>query len=176
MFIGSLSPAADKEAAEKFIGDCRKEFYDATHNCFAYRIHPDDFRFSDDGEPSGTAGKPILSMIDKYELQLAVLVVTRYFGGTKLGTGGLIRAYSACAEAAIAHSKIIKSAILEEFKIAYPFDMINKVQHAAQNHHARIQQDASPEGMISTIDAPPSRIEKLREELISATAGKVRFL
>ena len=97
-FIGIISPVADKVNAEKILIEIRKEFRNATHNCFAYRINSQEFRYSDDGEPSGTAGRPILSMIDKYQLQRVVLVVTRYFGGTKLGTGGLIRAYSQSAD------------------------------------------------------------------------------
>lgn len=85
------------------LDDIRKEFYDATHNCYAYRLGSKglDFRAADDGEPSGSAGKPILFMLQKYDVSDALLVVTRYFGGVKLGVGGLSRAYSECAAMAL---------------------------------------------------------------------------
>ncbi|MEJ2633688.1 MAG: YigZ family protein [Calditrichia bacterium] len=175
-FIGTLSPAENETDAEKFLESIRKEFHNATHNCFAYRVDESVFRYSDDGEPSGTAGRPILSMIDKYHLIKVVMVVTRYFGGTKLGTGGLIRAYSECAEEAVKGSRIRKKLIYEQLRISYPFEMINKVQHLVQKYEARIQDDASPEGMVSVIGIAPSRIEEFKTELISATAGKAEFL
>ncbi|MDR0927724.1 MAG: YigZ family protein [Ignavibacteria bacterium] len=99
-FIGYAAPATDKDSAVAYLDAIRSKHFDATHNCFAYQIGCDgnDFRSSDDGEPSGTAGKPILLAIKKYEVSDIIVVVTRYFGGTKLGVGGLIRAYSDAAE------------------------------------------------------------------------------
>ncbi len=102
-FTATVLPAADKSQALQRLDDVRKEFYDATHNCFAYRLGFDglDFRAADDGEPSGSAGKPILFMLQKYDVSDVLLVVTRYFGGTKLGVGGLARAYSESASMAL---------------------------------------------------------------------------
>lgn len=95
-FIASASPATDRDAAMAFLRQVRNEFHDATHNCFAYTLGFDglEFRYSDDGEPSGTAGKPILFEIKKYKLSDSICIVTRFFGGTKLGVGGLARAYA----------------------------------------------------------------------------------
>jgi putative IMPACT (imprinted ancient) family translation regulator len=89
-FIGSLAPAKSKDEAMLYIDDIRKEFYDATHNCFAYRIGAQglNFRTADDGEPNGSAGKPILFSIQKADVSDVVVVVTRYFGGTKFRSGG----------------------------------------------------------------------------------------
>lgn len=102
-FIGSVAPVRSKEEALGYIDDIRKEFYDATHNCFAYRLGAQglNFRTADDGEPSGSAGKPILFVLQKFDISDVVAVVTRYYGGTKLGVGGLARAYSDAAEAAL---------------------------------------------------------------------------
>ncbi len=102
-FIANAIPSKDSTSAIEHLKSVKSKYFDATHNCFAYRIGFDgaEFRASDDGEPSGTAGKPIHFMITKYELSDILVVVTRYFGGTKLGVGGLVRAYSDSAEAAL---------------------------------------------------------------------------
>lgn len=176
LFIGHLAPAADREQAEAFINQIRSRYHNATHNCFAYRIDENIFRFSDDGEPSGTAGKPILSTIDGHGLRQIVLVVTRYFGGTKLGTGGLIRAYSQCAEQTIQNATIVKKAYFRLLKVAYPFSLINKVQHLAHKYQARIHQDASENGMIASISVLPSRLERFKEALVSETSGQIIFI
>jgi uncharacterized YigZ family protein len=175
-FIGSAAPADLKEEAESFIEEIRRTHHNATHNCFAYRIDRSLFRYSDDGEPSGTAGRPILNMIDKYQLQRAVLVVTRYFGGTKLGTGGLIRAYSEAAEATIQQAKILKKNIYLELSLEYPFEIINKVQHLVQKFDGHISDDADVNGMISRVKIFSSRQEPFLKELKELTAGKVKII
>ncbi|MFP4529013.1 MAG: IMPACT family protein [Candidatus Kapaibacterium sp.] len=98
-FIAQAAPVADKDEALMFLESVRAKHYNANHNCFAYRIGYDglEFRASDDGEPSGSAGKPILFEIKKHNVSDIIVVVTRYFGGTKLGVGGLARAYSEAA-------------------------------------------------------------------------------
>ena len=99
-FIATAIPVRSKEQAMTNLEQIRAEFYDATHNCYTYRLGLGgfDFRTADDGEPSGTAGKPMLFMLQKYDVSDVLLVVTRYFGGTKLGVGGLARAYSDAAQ------------------------------------------------------------------------------
>ncbi len=98
-FIATAANVDSKEDAMKFLEKIKLEFYDASHNCFSYRIGPGglDFRAADDGEPAGSAGKPILFAIKKFGLSDVIVVVTRFFGGTKLGIGGLARAYSEAA-------------------------------------------------------------------------------
>lgn len=99
-FIATCTPISSRESAIERLTRIRAEFYDATHNCYAYRLGLSglDFRFSDDGEPNSTAGKPILFMLQKYEVSDVLLIVTRYYGGIKLGVGGLSRAYADAAE------------------------------------------------------------------------------
>lgn len=93
-FIAHVFHVLSKHQAESVYSNIKRKYHDATHNCFAYRISADVFRYSDDGEPSGTAGLPIYKILDNKDLSQTIIIVTRYFGGTKLGTGGLIRAYS----------------------------------------------------------------------------------
>lgn len=108
-FIGRCFPVTSEEAALSLLGDIRKKHWDATHNCFAYRIGETASiaRFSDDGEPGGTAGMPIMDVLRSKELTDVLVVVTRYFGGVLLGAGGLVRAYSRSAADAVAEAGIV---------------------------------------------------------------------
>ena len=96
-FIAHVFHVINKHQAESVYSNIKRKYHDATHNCFAYRISEDEFRYSDDGEPSGTAGLPIYKILENKDLSQTIIIVTRYFGGTKLGTGGLVRAYSDAA-------------------------------------------------------------------------------
>lgn len=109
-FIGYAAPAHTEEEAQAFLQQIRAKHRDATHNCYAYQVgeHNQYQRSSDDGEPSGTAGRPILEVVKGSGLSDVIVVVTRYFGGTLLGTGGLVRAYSATAQAALASAKRVR--------------------------------------------------------------------
>jgi len=122
-FIATAAPVSNIEAAMEFVNSVRADFFDATHNCFAYQIGWDcnTFRAVDDGEPSGSAGKPILSSIQKFEISDVAVVVTRYFGGTKLGVGGLVRAYSSATEEvlSICQKKIIHRTLPVQINCRY---------------------------------------------------------
>ncbi len=106
-FIGNLYPVTGEENAKSLISGLRKKYFDATHNCYAWRIHPELERASDDGEPAGSAGKPILQVLKGNGLTNVLVVVTRYFGGTKLGIGGLVRAYSETALKVVGEAKVV---------------------------------------------------------------------
>ena len=114
-----------------------------------------------------------MRMIEKYNLEKVLLVVTRYFGGTKLGTGGLIRAYGESAEETIMQAKIAKIENFEYLKVRYGFDLINKIQYVAKNFDAMVKDDADSNGMISTIRVLPSKLNAMQAELITQTAGKI---
>ena len=107
-FICSLQRAESEEEAKSFIKDIKKEYWDATHNCSAYIIDEQQQRSNDDGEPSGTAGIPMLEVLRKQQVVQVAAVVTRYFGGVKLGAGGLIRAYSGAVAQALAEAGLAK--------------------------------------------------------------------
>ncbi len=116
-FIGYAKPVKTEEEAMEFITKIRKKHGDATHNCYAYMLANGSARYSDDGEPQGTAGVPILSVIQKGGFTDAVIVVTRYFGGILLGAGGLVRAYSAAARDAVSAAKVVAYAEYLEFRV-----------------------------------------------------------
>ena len=112
-FIAQIAPAQTEEEAQAFIEKIKKQYWDARHNCWAYSIGEKQpaLRCSDDGEPSGTAGKPMLEVLTGQELHNVVAVVTRYFGGTLLGTGGLIRAYTKSTQEGIKESMVIEKCL-----------------------------------------------------------------
>jgi uncharacterized YigZ family protein len=172
-FIATADNVSDKEAAEDFVDEIRKIYYDASHNCFAYRINDSVLRYSDDGEPSGTAGKPILDMLDKYRLLKTVLVVTRYFGGTKLGTGGLVRAYRSGAENLLESAGIVKKQNYQILRLQYPFNMTSRVQQLVRTLKGTIKEDATTRGVIARVQIVPSKIEQFIHRVTDITAAQV---
>lgn len=140
-FIGTAIPIESEVEAEEFINSMRKKYYDATHNVFAYQLGERNElqRSSDDGEPSGTAGKPILDILKNEDIKNVAVVVTRYFGGTLLGTGGLVRTYSKCAKDALISSQIIEKVLYQEFEISVDYNLSGKVQFEMLNKNYTIK-------------------------------------
>lgn len=130
-FIGYAKPVESEEDAIKFIEEIKFKHKDATHNVPAYVIGPNNNiqRYSDDGEPSGTAGIPILEVLKKENLRNVVVVVTRYYGGVKLGTGGLVRAYIKGAKIALEASKIVEKILYKRLKVRVDYTLLGKVQN-----------------------------------------------
>ncbi|MBN2857394.1 MAG: YigZ family protein [Candidatus Delongbacteria bacterium] len=129
-FIGRLYRIESRDDAELKLDEIRKKYYDATHNCFAYSAGIEDpavTRSSDDGEPSGTAGRPMLTVLESSGLKNVLLVVTRYYGGTNLGTGGLIKAYTEASKAVIAAAEIEEVEIRTDIRFSYSYDMTSLV-------------------------------------------------
>lgn len=176
VFIGSISPVAGRDEAETFLETIRGQFHDATHNCFAYRIDEAEFRFSDDGEPSGTAGKPILAMIDKYSLLQVALVVTRYYGGIKLGTGGLIRAYSQCAEETVQKCKLKKFVRYHFLKIQYPYNLTRQIHYVTAKHQGIIDTSTFDTAVSSVVKIPAQQQQAFERELLQTGEGQVQII
>jgi len=130
-FIATVRLVENEEEALAFIEEMRKKYWNATHNCFAYVIgeHREIVRCSDDGEPSGTAGKPMLDVLLGEELYNTAVVVTRYFGGTLLGTGGLVRAYSKAVQEGLAQSRIIEKQYGTILEIGTDYQGLGKIQY-----------------------------------------------
>jgi len=128
-FLSFAYPVTDEEKVKPLIDKIRKEHHEARHHCYAYMIGYERivWRSNDDGEPSGTAGRPILGQINSFGLTNILIVVSRYFGGTLLGTGGLINAYMLAAAAAIQNAGIIECTIQELYEIIFPFMSMNDV-------------------------------------------------
>ncbi len=130
-FIADIAPARSKEEVEEFLTKIRKEFHDATHHCFAYRLGADamQVRSADDGEPAGTAGKPILLVLTSRKITNVLLVVTRYFGGTKLGTGGLARAYAEAAQQVVSMSKVVRVYLTRGVTLEVHYEDVPRMEH-----------------------------------------------
>ncbi|WP_337969715.1 YigZ family protein [Virgibacillus salexigens] len=137
-FIGYVKRAETEQEAQAFIQGIKKKHHDATHNCSAYLIgeHDQIQKANDDGEPSGTAGVPILEVLKKQQLKDTVVVVTRYFGGIKLGAGGLIRAYGNTTTQAIKTTGVIQRQRMQGFSITVDYTLSGKLEHALrQSEH-----------------------------------------
>ena len=130
-FIGTAKAVADEEEALEFIREVKKRHYEATHNVYAYILGDDNNiqRFSDDGEPSGTAGVPVLEVLKKNDLRNVCAVVTRYFGGIKLGKGGLVRAYSKGAAAALEASEVIWRTLYKVVAVKVDYTLLGMMQN-----------------------------------------------
>ena len=128
-FISYILPVKTEEEVKDILEEYRKRYYDARHVCWAYMLgaEREDFRANDDGEPSGTAGRPILGQINSYELTDVLIIVVRYFGGTLLGTGGLVRAYRDAAAAAIENATVLEKTIDDTFLIHFEYPLLNEV-------------------------------------------------
>lgn len=128
-FIAYAFPVTNEEAVKNHLAELRKEHFSARHHCYAFRLGPDKqhFRANDDGEPSGTAGKPILGQIQSNDLTNVLIVVVRYFGGTLLGVSGLIAAYRGAAADAVANANIIEKQVKEVYELHFPYDAMNAV-------------------------------------------------
>lgn len=130
-FITAASPVAAEQDAQAFVDGVRREFWDAAHNVYAFVVgeHNEIARSSDDGEPSGTAGRPVLEVIRRENVHYCVVVVTRYFGGTLLGAGGLVRAYSSAAREGLYAAGIARAEPMREVRFVIEYPMLGKVQN-----------------------------------------------
>lgn len=136
-FIATLYEANSKEEAERILQDTRKKYYDAKHNCYAYIIQKIE-KCSDDGEPSGTAGAPLLSLLKSANLTNVIIIVTRYFGGILLGTGGLVRAYTEVAQKAIGNAKIVLKDYGVQYEIEISYNNLKELQYICKKLKIKI--------------------------------------
>ncbi|MDK2976814.1 MAG: hypothetical protein PWP06_1289 [Candidatus Marinimicrobia bacterium] len=177
-FLGHAYPVISENQAETVLKEVRKTYYDATHNCYAWRVgtgKDELFRYSDDGEPSGTAGKPIFDMLDKYGVTNLLVVVTRYFGGTKLGTGGLVRAYSQSAELTLSEARIITREIGTKVQITCTYEEHPHIMRILKTYPViRMNQEFS-ENVQLYIEIDEVHLPALRMDVQNATSGRVNF-
>lgn len=173
-FIANVSPAGTEEEALAFIEAMKKKYWDARHNCYAYVLgeRGELVRFSDDGEPSGTAGKPILEVLLGMEVRNLVVVVTRYFGGTLLGTGGLVRAYTQAAQAGMAASIIRTMRYGAIFSITTDYNGIGRIQYLLGMRKIMIEEPEYTDVVTLKVKVPYEEEEALRKEITETTAGK----
>ncbi len=174
-FIASVAPVASVPAAQAWITAERQQFPDASHHCFAWRLSQPapSFRSSDDGEPSGTAGRPILQQIDHRLLTDVVVVVTRYFGGTKLGTGGLVRAYSAAAAAVLDRAEIREEPLVKTVRLIHSYALTGEVQRVLHAFGLKTQTAQYGVQVQMAVTVPQADLDRLRSALQDATAGNL---
>ena len=172
-FIGHAAPATSVEAAEAFVAEIREAYADATHNVPAYRVRTDPLTewSSDDAEPSGSAGKPALNVLQGEELENVVAVVTRYYGGTKLGVGGLARAYSQGVKVAIEDAGITERRPHESFSITVEYDDSGTVRGVLESEDVAFDADYQAE-VVFDVRVPVADAAALRDRIRSATSGR----
>ena len=177
-FIGYAKPIKTEEEAVEFVNEIKKKHKDATHNVWAYTVGPamNIQRYSDDGEPQGTAGIPTLEVIKKEDLRDVVVVVTRYFGGIKLGAGGLVRAYTKGAKVGLEAAKIIEKVMYKEVNIKIDYNQLGKVQNEIMNLGYFIKDTVYEDNVEIIVYSKLEDVEALTSRMIditSATAGIV---
>ncbi|MBC8080027.1 MAG: YigZ family protein [Gorillibacterium sp.] len=175
-FIGHACPVSSEEEAVRFIAAIKKEHYNATHNCSAYVIgeRDDCQKQSDDGEPGGTAGKPILEVIKHQGLKNTAVVVTRYFGGIMLGAGGLIRAYTDGAVIGIAAAKPINRVLHQDVYLEVDYTWLGKVENELRNRGTRLGETSFGERVILHCLPLHTQVEEFMTWLTDITNGQGR--
>ncbi len=174
-FIADIAPVCSKENVEEILARLRKEFHDATHHCFAYRLGADAMlvRAADDGEPAGTAGKPILLVLTSRKLTNVLLVVSRYFGGTKLGTGGLARAYAEAAQQAVSMSKVVRVFLTEEMTLEVHYEDVPRMERLIHAFGGKIEDSTYLESVTLRALIRCSQIKEFRKAVSETFQGRV---
>jgi uncharacterized YigZ family protein len=177
-FIAWAVPVKTEEEVKLVLEELRKEYYDARHHCYAYILGPDKsaWRANDDGEPSGTAGKPIHGQLLSFDLTNVLIVVIRYFGGTKLGVSGLINAYKTAAREAIISGKIIELTVNEVYKIEFPYESMNEIMRIIKEESAQIIDNQFINNCIITYTIRKRDADKVNLRLRKTYAAKITYL
>jgi len=172
-FIGTIAPAQHPEQALAAVQEVRDAYPDARHHAFAWRLGVDETRFNDAGEPNGSAGRPILARILGVELFGTLVVVTRYFGGTKLGVGGLIRAYGGCAAAVIEAAKIVERPQMSEVRISFAYGLSGAVDRVTAAHEGHATHSDYGAEVRRAVSVPLERLEGFLRGINEAGRGQV---
>ncbi|MGF6906268.1 IMPACT family protein [Fusobacterium sp. PH5-44] len=165
-FIGYIKPVSEKLEAELFIKKIKEKHNDANHNCSVYKVIDNGqefFKVDDDGEPSGTAGKPMGDIVTYMGVSNLVIVATRYFGGIKLGAGGLIRNYAKTAKLAIQESGIIEYIKMKKYILEFSYDKIGEIDSVLSNHSIENIEKGYNENVIYKLELNENILDKIRE-------------
>lgn len=171
-FIGHIKPVTSESQANEYLRNIRERYWDARHNVYAYALKTNfKSKASDDGEPHGTAGIPILEVIKKNSLLDVMIIVTRYFGGILLGTGGLTRAYSQCASLAIQNAKTVNYKLCSCFELFCNYDQLDKIKNIICTSHAKIDGTVFLENVKVNFHVPSQDADLLKKKLLKVTCG-----
>jgi uncharacterized YigZ family protein len=173
-FIGYVRRVETEEAAQEFIQEIKKKHHDATHNCSCYMIgeHDEIQKANDDGEPSGTAGVPMLEVLKKQNLKDTAVVVTRYFGGIKLGAGGLIRAYGSATSQAIRTTGIVKRMRMQGFSVTVDYSLLGKLENVLRSSDYIIDKINYLENVEFIVYAKIGKTENFQDWMTDLTNGQ----
>ncbi len=176
-FIAVTKPVASEEEALAFVESQRKKYWDARHHCFAYVLGERNQiqRCSDDGEPSQTAGRPILDVILGAQVHDICLVVTRYFGGTLLGTGGLVRAYSGAAQEGLAASRIMEKCVGHRLSIVTDYTGVGKIQYLLAQRKITVLDTQYTDQVEFAVMVPAQEAGSLMAEITEGTSGRAHL-
>lgn len=168
-FIANIFYVENEEEAENIIRQTRKKYYDARHNCYAYIVFDEEQRViercSDDGEPSGTAGAPILAILKGNNLCNVLVIVTRYFGGILLGTGGLVRAYTGATESALEETEFIRVQMGVEAKVILSYDSVESFRYYAKKNSINIINEKYSDNVEFLIEISNEMLEKILKDI-----------
>ncbi len=173
-FLGLVAPASTRDEALAFVERVRAELPDATHHCWARRNGRtgDDFQSSDDGEPSGSAGRPILAQLEGHGVTEIVLVVARWFGGTKLGVGGLVRAYGGAAGKTLDRAPLVTVVVVQRVEVKFPYECSGPVQGLLASRGLDPVESAYGSSVRLVLDVPERDLAEFTRELTDRTAGR----
>lgn len=176
-FIANTRPVESEEEALSFIAEMRKKYWDASHNCSAFVIGEKNevMRCSDDGEPGQTAGRPMLDVLVGEGVHNACVVVTRYFGGTLLGTGGLVRAYSKAAQEGLKGSKVVEKKLAKSWRLVMDYTELGKVQYIIGEKGISVMGSDYSDKVAMDLLVPVGDQEDLREKIVEGTNAKCRI-
>lgn len=176
-FIATVRPVETEEEALAFIEEMKKKYWDARHNCSAYVLgeRQEIMRCSDDGEPSQTAGKPMMDVLTGAGLTNVAVVVTRYFGGTLLGTGGLVRAYSSAVQEGLKNSVLITKCWGTELLVGTDYNGIGKLQYLFGQRQIPLLDTEYTDRVQFTVLVPVSRVQEIKKAVTEATSGQARM-
>lgn len=172
-FIAKVFPIESEQAALEGLNNIRKKLYDASHHCFAYRLNYEISKYSDDGEPSGTAGIRIMNAIDHFDLTDILVVVVRYFGGTKLGVGPLGKAYYNASIGVLSHSKIVTMDLYQLLEITSNFSKINHIHRLINKYSAIINSTDFSDKAVFNCLIKSSEIDKITADLTNFSNGQI---
>ena len=176
VFIAEAGPVVSAEDAQSRIESVRKRYPDATHHVYAWRIGLDEVmqKYSDDGEPSGTAGMPVLDVLRKNGIDDSIIVVTRYFGGTQLGTGGLVRAYASAAALAVKDAEPCVFAPAASYEISVDFSTFERLKYVLEKEGFALASVRYEEMPVMTVTCPEKEAERLSRICVDGTSGRSR--
>jgi uncharacterized YigZ family protein len=175
-FIGQVYPVENQDAAEDRINSIRKKYYDATHHCYAFRILPEIQKFSDDGEPSGTAGLRIINAIEHFNLSNLLVVIIRYFGGIKLGIGPLGKAYYSSAFDVLEKTKKIEKYLFEKITVKIDFNYISQLHKIVSDYKGKIENTQYENDAVYQVIITPQLITLFKEQISNITKGSAAFI